>query len=64
MKLFKLLGVGVVKLVKLDPIKAVLYEVARIAITQGLKAMTKSSKNKLDDKMIKPVIKSLEKNNA
>jgi len=61
MKLFRLFGLGVTKLLKLDPVKAVLYEVARIAITQGLKTITKSSKNTLDDEIIKPVIKSLEK---
>jgi len=64
MKLLKLFQVGIVKLIKLDPVKAVVYEVARIAITQGLKSIAKSSKNKLDDEMIKPVIKSLDKKNA
>jgi len=64
MQLLRLFTLGVTKLLKLDPIKAVLYEVARVAITKGLKTITKSSKNTLDDEIIKPIIKSLEKNNA
>jgi len=61
MRILNFLQLKAVDFIALNPVKAVLYEVARIAIVHGLRAITKSSKNKLDDKMIKPVIKSLQK---
>lgn len=59
MKILKILGVTTLKVIKLDPVKAVLYEIARIGITHGLKRLTKSTKNPLDDRMVEPVINAL-----
>ena len=53
-----------VSCIKLDPVKAVLYQCLKIGSVLLLKQITKSTKNKLDDKAIKPIIKAIEKGNA
>lgn len=59
MKILKTLGLVALKIVKLDPAKAALYEVAKIGVTYGIKKLVKSTKNPLDDKLAVPVINAI-----
>jgi hypothetical protein len=50
--MFKKIGLGILGLVKLDPVKYALYQVGKLIVIHGSKALAKSTKNSLDDKIV------------
>jgi len=50
--MFKKISLGVLAIVKLDPVKYALYQVGKLVVIYGSKALAKSTKNTLDDKIV------------
>ncbi len=61
MKAIKKVSMGVLSILKLDPVKYALYHLTKQLVIHGAKALSKSTKNTLDDKIVGKISKCLNK---
>jgi hypothetical protein len=59
MKLIKKAGLGVVSVLKLDPVRTVAYHLIKEFVIYGSKALSKSTRNTLDDKIASKLERTL-----
>ena len=60
--MFKQIGLFTLSILKLDPVKTALYQLAKYSVIYGTKAISKSTKNQVDDKMAKALEAALKNN--